>query len=61
MDVDEEQNVVRNWAPYRPDGLGEEIGCPQRLDVSTNEVVPGPVTALRSRVKPVFFQDAGDV
>jgi len=59
MDVDEKQHVVCDWAVERPDLLGKEVGCPERLHMSLDELVPSAVATFWPRVEAIFLKDSG--
>jgi len=60
MEVDEEQDVVRDRAADGPDGFGEEVRGPDGLDVPLDEVVPAAMAAFRPRIEAMLLEDAGD-
>jgi len=60
VDVNEEEDIVRNGTTERPNLFGEEVGCPERLDVALDKIVPSAFPSLWSRIKTVLPQDSGD-
>jgi hypothetical protein len=55
VQVNEEQYVVSNRPTHRPNGLGEEIHGPDRLEVPLNELRPTALTALWPGIETVVL------
>jgi hypothetical protein len=55
VQVDEEQDVIRDRTTHRPDGFGEEIRSPDRLEVSLDELRPAAVAAFWPWIETVIL------
>ena len=60
VQMNKKEHVVSHRTTHRPDGLGEEISGPDRLEVSLDELRPTAVAALRPRIETVILQETFD-
>jgi hypothetical protein len=60
VQVDEKEHVVGDRAAHRPDGLGKEVRCPDRLKMPLYEFCSTAVPTFRPWIEAVILQKPFD-